>query len=265
MFNWFKREINECRGWRCDPYCDGCKLEKCNEYDNAQDHIYKFKKMPASSPDYKTICKAFRATRYPFGDSWNPDILGIYNVVSANSDVCEDSSVRKESMLLYLGYQKYTGIGGFLSKGLNYCQTLNPVERITLNNTSFQATNNHYHVLQANSCTCVRHNNEVIFVMVCEVPGPKEAKVFGQSEMEGRGEHPFEKYKGEYSLDDNCFFKDSLGRGLSRGRFPAEIKCAMLKGKKLCDVYSVDKSLVKPAYLVAVRLPYDIYQTYILY
>ena len=259
MFNWFKREINECRGSRCDPHCDGCKLERWNEYDDGlQDHIYKFKKMPANNPDYKTICKAFRATRYPFGDSWNPDILGVYNVVSTNSDLQKDSNERKESMLLYVSYQTWTGIDGFITRGLNN-ENLKPLQRITLNNTSFQATNNHHLVVPSNHCTCVRRSNEVIFVVICEVPGPKEAKVFGQSEMEGRGEHPFEKYKGEYSLDDNCFFKDSMGRGMSRGLFPVKMKCARLKGTQLCDVFSVDKSLVKPAYLVAVRLPYHRY------
>ena len=257
MFNWFKREINECRGWRCDHYCQACKIER---FCPNPDHTYELEKMSTSSYDYKTICKAFRSTRYPFGKSWDPDILGVYNVYSRDTDAQKDTNERNGSMLLYFGIQNYTGINGFLKYGFNhYSRIYGNLERIPLNNSSFQAVNNFHKVSTHNSCQCVRFHNEVIFVVVCQVPGPETAKVFGNLEKDGRGTSPFEKYEGEYSLDDNCFFKDSLGRGLSRGLFPAEMKCAMLKGKKLCDVYSVDKSLVKPAYLVAVRLPYDRY------
>ena len=39
MFNWFKWEVNQCRGWRCDKYCLVAKLKGTNflckiKYDN---------------------------------------------------------------------------------------------------------------------------------------------------------------------------------------------------------------------------------------
>ena len=43
----------------------------------------------------------------------------------------------------------------------------------------------------------------------------------------------------------HCFFKDNMGRGLSRGMLPVKLECAMLKGKKVFDVYSVDEKLMK--------------------
>ena len=42
MFNWLKKEINECRSWKCDRYCVGCNIERFNE----NNYITNCKKCP---------------------------------------------------------------------------------------------------------------------------------------------------------------------------------------------------------------------------
>ena len=250
MFSWFKREVNECRSWRCDRYCQGCKIERFNRDTNK----YNVAPMPPSGDDYKTLCSAFRATRYPFPVGWDPDILGVYEIGAGEKDtrVKTEAGENKSPSLLYFGIQR-TGINLFLQDGFRHYSDSN--ERIMLNNTSFQAVNNHQRA--GTSCDCVRSCYDVIYVVVCEVPNASEAVVFARRQAEGRGKHPFEKHEGEFSLDDNSYFKDNQGRGLSRGLFPAKMDCAMLKGMKLCDVFSVDRELVRPVYLIAVRLPHN--------
>ena len=157
-------------------------------------------------------------------------------------------------MLLYFGVQRTSGIDSFLREGLDSYYFYHPdiEERVELNNSSFQAVNNFE--ISNTWCHCAKNCN-AIYVIACEVPNASEAKVFGHGETEGRGKHRFEKYQGEYSLEDNLFFKDSKGRGLSRGLFPAKLDRAMLMGSKLCDVFSVERKLVRPVYLIAARLP----------
>ena len=219
--------------------------------------------MKRKNCDYKTIAEAFRATRYPYSKKWNPDILGVYKVLP-NSDYRSDSvypdQVYSESqnqrypdsILLYYGVQ-LNGIEYFLRNGFSEGNKNSKIRsgKVILNNTSFGAVNYFNAGEPPFTCRCVRYVNDVIYVVVCEVPGLDKLMTFDR-EPPSRGLYPFEKYKGEFSLDDNCYYRDSLGRGLSRGVFPCKL-VRPIKSKGGWDNFLVGVQLVKPVYLVAAR------------
>ena len=245
MFRFFKKKIKkvvECRSRKCKQKCQACKLESL--YKNPRNR-YELAAMQSKSPDYETVVQAFRATRYNYGSRWTPEILGVYDILG------NSPNNRHGGMLLYFGMQQNEP-GDFLLHGFNKNSRLANCRngRVVLTNRSFAAVT-YDDVITLYSCDCVKYDNEVVYVVLCEVPNPKECREF-VLKPQVKGLHPFEKYKGMVSMKDNCHFRDSLGRGLNKGYFPCKMD-GHLKGLKFCDEFLVDEKLVKPVYMVAVR------------
>ena len=250
MFNFYKKKnkkISECRSWKCKSKCQACKLE--SQQKNPKNR-YKLVAMEKKCSDYKIVVQAFRATRYKYENRWNPEILGVYNILG-NSQNRENTVRYQGGMLLYFGMQQ-NDAGDFLWEGFsrNGCLANCKNGQVVLTNSSFAAVT-YSDVTSLYSCDCVRYDNEVAYVVLCEVPGPEKCREYELMPMT-KGLHPFEKYKGRATMEDNCHFRDSLGRGLNKGYFPYKLDESP-KGLRCCDEFLIGEKLVKPVYLVAVR------------
>ena len=238
--------------------CEACDLEKGV---HRRENKYRVTPLKRTSHDHETVCRAFMATSWHTNARWTPEILRVYSIVG-NSRNEENAGVRYEGgMLLYFG-MRVDHADDFLWQGfgrtnrLSYGVSWNGQVRLT--NSSFAAVTACDPKYSGSGepwhrCECVPFANEVVHVVVCEVPRPEKCKVF-DLEPKIKGLHPFEKYKGRVTMEDDCHFRDSMGRGLSKGSLNFD-GCSIGDpvGERICDEFLVGDKLVKPVYLVAVR------------
>ena len=223
--------------------------------------------MRRKSGDYETIVRAFRSTSYPYATKWKPDVLGVYGVTpntkyqsrSVLPDQIYSQSVAADHpnpALLYHGMQLHS-VGDFLRGGFSEGRSKVRMGRVYLQNTSFGACNYHCPPSPPFTCGCVAWENDVIYVVVCQVPAIDGclAYPYGRKPL-SMGLHEFEKYAGRYSLHDNCHYRDSRNRGLSGGVFPRKLE-GPIKALDVWDNFLVDARLVKPVYLVAARFHFE--------
>ena len=225
-----RRSVNECRSWRCKSGCNGCKLENVQQ----QNFRYKLEAVKSSRRDYREVVEAVRSVRHIKDNRWNPDVLGVYKVASDQPDTWQRP---QQTTRLYFGMQK-NKLEDFLLKGFSRGNSLANCShgQVVLNNSSFSAVS--YFLGDSRfKCDCVNFDNEVVYVILCDVISPPEAP------------KKMVRYRNYRMPTKDRSFSD---RCSDNEYFPAKM-LEDPRGLQICDEYLVGEKMVKPSYLVAVR------------